>query len=185
MVSNTNLPARAATPLASDPAARQVLDAIRRIVRELRESSRATERSMGLSTAQVFVLNRLAGAPALSLNELAARTLTHQSSVSVVVTKLVERGLVTRTASAADARRVEIALTKPGRALLLRAPRAAPQDRLIAGLELIGAAQRRGLAASLGRLVDAMALSDQRPEMFFEGAPRRKAQGARRRAPKH
>ena len=85
-----------------DPATRAVLDSIRRIVRALRESSRKTERSVGLGAAQLFVLQRLAGAPPLSINELADRTLTHQSSVSVVVSRLVRAGLVARTRAAAD-----------------------------------------------------------------------------------
>jgi DNA-binding MarR family transcriptional regulator len=168
---------------AVDPSARDILDAIRRIVRALREASRATELSLGLSAAQVFVLHRLAGAPALSVNELAQRTLTHQSSVSVVVSKLVKRGLVARVASASDARRVEITLTKQGRTLIARAPSAAPQDRLIAGLTLLGLRRRRVLAASLRELVDAMALSDEPAPMFFEAAtPRRRARGTPRRA---
>jgi DNA-binding MarR family transcriptional regulator len=155
-----------------DPATRAVLDAIRRIVRELRESSRGAERSVGVGAAQLFVLQRLAGAPALSLNELARRTLTHQSSVSVVVSKLVAAGLVARTRAADDGRRVEIVLTRAGRALLARAP-AAAQDRLIGALGLLGGAARRDLARRLGHLVEAMALPPQHPPMFFETAPPR------------
>jgi len=170
--------------VASDAATRAVLDAIRRIVRSLREASRASERSLGLSAAQVFVLQRLQAAPAQSVNELAERTLTHQSSVSVVVSKLCERGLVARTPSEADARRIEIALTKQGRALLERAPVVAPQDRLIAGLAILGPRKRRLLAAGLRGLIDAMALPDEPAAMFFEKTPRpRRAStaGGRRR----
>jgi DNA-binding MarR family transcriptional regulator len=168
----------------SDPATRAVLDAIRRIVRSLREASRASERSLGLSAAQVFVLQRLQSAPAQSVNELAERTLTHQSSVSVVVSKLCDRGLVARTPSVADARRIEIALTKQGRALLERAPVVAPQDRLIAGLALLGPRKRRLLAAGLRGLIDAMALPDEPAAMFFEKTPRPRgssSSGGRRR----
>lgn len=154
-----------------DPATRAVLDSIRRIVRALRESSRKTERSMGLGAAQLFVLQRLAGAPPLSINELADRTLTHQSSVSVVVSRLVRSGLVARTRAAADGRRVEITLTPAGRALLERAP-ALAQDRLIGALGLLGVAARKDLASHLGRLVEAMALPPHHPPMFFERAPR-------------
>src|SRR5213595_876038 len=64
---------------------REVLDAVRRIVRWLRVSSRAAERDVGLSAAQLFVLSRLNDEAAMSLNDLAQRTLTHQSSASVVV----------------------------------------------------------------------------------------------------
>ena len=66
----------------------------------LRVASRAAERDVGLGAAQLFVLHKLEEAPRLSLNELAERTRTHQSSVSVVVRRLVNRGLVARTAPA-------------------------------------------------------------------------------------
>ena len=162
----------APAPVTADRSTRAVLDAIRAIVRALRESSREAERAVGLSAAQLFVLQRLAGAPPLSLNELAARTLTHQSSVSVVVAKLAARGLVARSRAADDGRRLEITLTAAGKAVLGRAP-AAAQDRLIAALGLIGTGARRGLARDLGRLVDAMALPSHAPPMFFEPAARR------------
>jgi len=165
---------RPAGARSTDRATRQALDAIRRIVRALRESSRAAERSVGIGAAQLFVLQRLAAEPALSLNELAARTFTHQSSVSVVVTRLVERGLVARARGDDDARRVSLSVTAAGRALLGRAPSAA-QDRLLAGLGLLGPTARRQLAALLGRLVDVMALPDRHPPMFFEAAPGRRA----------
>jgi DNA-binding MarR family transcriptional regulator len=167
--------ASAERPVLRDPATRAVLDSIRRIVRALRESSRKTERSVGLGAAQLFVLQRLAGAPPLSINELADRTLTHQSSVSVVVSRLVRAGLVARTRAAADGRRVEITLTPAGRNVLERAP-AAAQDRLIGALGLLGVAARKDLAGHLGRLVEAMALPPHHPPMFFERAPRPKKQ---------
>src|SRR5262245_7661013 len=112
-------------PYNSDPASsRAVLDAIRRIVQVLRVSSRAAEREVGLSAAQLFVLDRLAGAnQALSVNELAERTLTHQSSVSVVVQKLEKHGLIGRGRAANDARRMELSLTPAARKLLSKAPR--------------------------------------------------------------
>ena len=168
---DTGRPSGAASAVLRDPSTRAVLDSIRRIVRALRESSRQTERSVGLGAAQLFVLQRLAGAPPLSINELADRTLTHQSSVSVVVSRLVRGGLVARTRAAADGRRVAITLTPAGRALLQRAP-AAAQDRLIGALGLLGAGDRKELARHLGRLVEAMVLPPHHPPMFFERPPR-------------
>src|SRR4051812_6915818 len=82
--------------------ARSVLDSIRRIVRALRVSSRRAELNVGLSGAQLFVLQKLAEGGRLSVNELAAKTLTHQSSVSVVVQRLSARGLVSSSRSAQD-----------------------------------------------------------------------------------
>src|SRR5262245_28824999 len=94
---------------------RAVLDAVRRIVHALRESSRWAEKHVGLSGAQLFVLQKLAESPdAVSVNELAARTHTHQSSVSTVVARLVGRGLVRRVWSEADGRSVELTLSRRG-----------------------------------------------------------------------
>src|SRR5215831_15397476 len=84
-----------------------VMDALRRVVRALRASARAAERRFGISGAQLFVLEKLAEAPARAVDDLAARTLTDQSSVSIVLTRLERRGLVARRQSTEDARRVE------------------------------------------------------------------------------
>ena len=173
---NTNVSAAASGHALADPSTRAVLDGIRHIVRTLREASRAAERAVGLSAAQLFVMQRLAGAGSLSVNELAARTLTHQSSVSVVVAKLAQRGLVERQRAATDARRLEVSLTAAGRAALSRAP-AATQDRLIAALALMGRAGRIRLAADLQMLLDAMGVDQRHPPMFFETPPSRQSQG--------
>ena len=160
------------------PLSASILDDLRRIVRVLRESSRAAEQAVSVSGAQLFVLRTLADAaagrpaeaPALTMNELSARTRTHQSTVSVVVKRLAEHGLVSRTPSPHDARCVQLRLTRRGQRLLERAPLAA-QDRLIRGVERMKPADQKRLAAALHELVAAMQLSDHAPVMFFEEEP--------------
>jgi DNA-binding MarR family transcriptional regulator len=121
------------------------MNALRSVVRALRVNTRAIELKMGMSLAQLFVLQQLADRPSDSLNDLAERTATHQSSVSVVVRRLVERGLVVRTPSAADKRRIEIDVTPAGRALLAEAPMTI-QTQLIAGLGQLPMSQQTQLA---------------------------------------
>ncbi|AUX20057.1 MarR family transcriptional regulator [Sorangium cellulosum] len=154
------------------------MDALRAIVQRLRVASRACERQLGLSSAQLFVLQQLDQAAASSISDLARRTLTHQSSVSVVVTRLAERGLVTRRASPEDARRTEIALTPAGRALLRRAPRTV-QAELVAAMDRLPAAERRGLARSLTALARAIGAGHEAPPLFFEGEDARSGAVAR------
>ena len=162
----------------------RVLDSIRRIVRLLREGSRESEEAVGLSAAQLFVLQKLDAVEPLSLNELAARTLTHQSSVSVVVSRLVERGLVLRRHSANDARRVELLPTKRGLQLRERAP-APKQNRVIAAVESLPAQQQRALAEGLDRLVRALGIDERAALMFFDDeTPRRPRQRTRKRGNK-
>lgn len=148
----------------------EVLDDFRRIVQVLRSSSRSVEQRVGLSGAQLFVLKTLSVGRPLSLNELAARTRTHQSTVSVVVKRLVARKLVRRAVSSLDARRIVLSLTATGRATLERAPLAAQED-LIAGLQRMPLGDRRALARCMRHLVGAMGLDDQPAVMFFEEAP--------------
>ncbi len=155
----------------TDRPTREVLDAIRQLVRSLRESSREAEKKVGLSGAQLFVLQTLARGTPLSLNELAAATATHQSSVSVVVSRLVKRSLVARDRSNADGRRLDLTLTKAGRALIRRSPRVA-QQQLLEGLRRLSPSERETLASSLRRLVARMGLADRKPSMFFEESRR-------------
>lgn len=151
-------------------AGREVLDAIRRIVQSLRIGSRNAEKKVGLSGAQLFVLQRLGQGPALSLNELARRTLTHQSSASVVVSRLVARGLVERLHSPADARRLELSLTSAGGKLLGKAPDAA-QDRLLHAIEKMNRNDVKRLAKLLAEFVQMAGLHEQPPAMLFEEDP--------------
>jgi DNA-binding MarR family transcriptional regulator len=157
----------------SDPDIQAVLDSIRRIVRALRLFDRRAERRFGLSGAQVFVLQKLGDGGAISINELAGRTHTHQSSVSVVVRKLVGRRLVRRSSSSKDARRVELSLTRRGRRLLRSAPPSA-QDRLIASLAAVSKARRRRLGALLTELIRKTGIEREPPALFFEDQRRRR-----------
>ena len=127
------------------------MDAIRAVVRALRINTRAIELEIGISLAQLFVLQQVAHRPATSLNDLAERTATHQSSVSVVVRRLADRGLVARRADTADKRRVQIELTPEGEKLLVGAPETI-QTRLVTALDTMTAAERKQLAQLLTKL---------------------------------
>lgn len=155
----------------------RILDSIRRLVRLLRLADRSAQTEVGLSGAQLFVLQELARTPSLSLNELAERTRTDQSSVSVVVTRLVEADLVSRDRDTRDARRLVLNLTKGGRSVVQKAPRAA-QEQIITILESMPAAERKRFAESFERLVDGLgAEKAPAPMLFVEDEP---ARGSRR-----
>jgi DNA-binding MarR family transcriptional regulator len=154
------------------------MDSLRRIVRDLRLSAREAERSAGVSGAQLFVLQALADHSAASLNELADRTLTDQSSVSVVVRRLADRKLVARRPSSQDARRVVLSLTAAGHRMLARCPEPT-QARLVAALGSISPSELGALSTGLGALVREMGIEDAEPRMFFEEAPSSSTAGRR------
>lgn len=149
-------------------AATRSMNAARRLVRALSRSARAVETSSGISGAQLFILRQLAAATApLSVNELAALTHTHQSTVSAILNPLVERRLVTRTPAHDDGRRVAVDLTRRGRTLAETAPPTA-QTQLIAGLDRLPVGQREVLADVLEAWLDAAGLADEPAPLFFE-----------------
>lgn len=149
---------------------RQILNALRHIVRSLRVSSRTAEQQVGLSGAQLFVLQCLARQSPCSVNELAARTATDQSSVSVVVSRLVGRGYVRRTMSKTDRRSVDLTLSRSGQVLLARAPEAA-QDRLMSALTELSKTELGTLSRLLGKVVDVAEVANESPSLFFEEGP--------------
>ena len=143
------------------------MDAVRAIVRALRINTRAIELKIGISLAQLFVLQQVAERPAESLNDLAERTATHQSSVSVVVRRLVDRGLVSRRSSSIDKRRVQIAVTPAGQTILKGAPRTI-QLRLVTAMERMSAAERSQLASLLEKWLTNAGISFTSPPMMGE-----------------
>lgn len=154
-----------------------VLDGFRRVLQALREGARQAEAGLKISGAQLFVLQVVAQTPGLSLNELAAHTRTHQSSVSVVVARLVDAGLLRRERAPDDARRMVLTSTAKSRRLLTKAPDV-PQRRLIAAVEALPKSQHAMLARSLRAIGAAMEV-DGAPPMFFE-SPAKKRRGDRR-----
>ena len=155
---------------------KRILDALRSIVRELRLASSSCEKQFGLSAAQLFVLQALRQWNYLSLGELAERTATDQSSVSVVVRKLEEKALVAKRISGEDRRRLEISLTPAGKVIAEAAPQPV-QERLIGRISSLTGSEKLQLAALLERLV----LADQEPPpMFFEEPSRGPKTGRKR-----
>jgi DNA-binding MarR family transcriptional regulator len=163
---------------------RSVMDALRRVVRDLRLSARDAERSAGISGAQLFVLQSLVEEPASSLNELAERTLTDQSSASVVVKRLADRKLVARKPSPIDARRIELSLTVAGKRLLARCPEPT-QARLVRSLRRLSPGELSRLEVGLTALLREMRIENAPPRMFFDeevGVTRTRARSTRRPA---
>ncbi len=150
-----------------------VLVALRRIVRFLRLADREVEAACRISAAQLFVLHTLVDNPASSLSEVAQRTLTDQSSVSTVVTRLVARGLVKRTPSRRDRRRAELRVTPAGFRMVQRAPRV-PQAQMIEAIKALPAARQAELARSLDSLATLIGANQVAPRMLFEDEPPRR-----------
>ena len=163
-------PAKIAKSVRGKSDSRAVMDCIRRIVRALHVGSQMAQKSAGLSSAQLFVLQTLANSGAMSINELAARTHTHQSSVSAVVSRLVAAKLISRKISGADARRLELTVTHAGRVLTSRF--VTPQEQLIRALDQLKPPRLADLRSLLEEVIALSGLETKTPPMFFESRRR-------------
>jgi len=158
---------RARPSAAASADVRLALDALRWIVQALRTEGRPA--GPRLSSAQLFALQQIADHPHASINDVAALTFTHQSSVSVAIQRLVGRRLVAKTTASDDRRRLSLVVTTEGRRVLRRAPPAA-QERLIAAIAALPADVRRALSKSLAVIAGTMTPAGgmPHPPMFFE-----------------
>lgn len=144
-----------------------VMNGLRHIVQALRQSSSHVERVTGLTGAQYYLLRQISRHDRLSVNDLAALTFTHQSTVSEVIGKLEARGLVVRRRSPDDGRRAELGLSEAGEALLAGGYLTA-QERIAAALETLPEATVQGLADGLNALITSGGLDATPPVLFFE-----------------
>ncbi|MDP4200139.1 MAG: MarR family transcriptional regulator [Bacteroidota bacterium] len=144
-----------------------ILNGFRVMVHALQAGSRSSEEKHGITGAQLFVLEKLREARSLTVSELAARTHTHQSTVSVVVSKLVEKGLVARERSEKDARVQMLSITTRGREVLRRTPETV-QDRLVAAIGELTESEQTRLHSLLSKVLAGAGLADVQPALFLE-----------------
>ena len=113
-----------------------------RVGRELRREAR----EVGISPEQVSLLVAIKYAPGIGVRELAARERVTPPAMSNHVDRLERDGLVSRTPSASDRRRVGLTLTDEGQRMLRRV-----RSRRTAWL----ATRLRGLSAEELEVVEA------------------------------
>jgi DNA-binding MarR family transcriptional regulator len=163
--------------------AKSILNRVRQLVRALRTFDRQAQSRFGVGAAQMFILHVLQHDGELSMNELADRTATDQSSVSLAVGKLVADEYVRRSVSEEDRRQVRLSLTPKGRALVKRSPPAA-QERIMESVQAMPRASRAQLMTLLDQLMAGMVPDDGQTPMLFQDEaepPRRRS----RRTPKN
>lgn len=73
---------------------------------------------MGITYPQYLVLNALGEADGMSVGSIAHRLALESSTITPLVKRMEQAGLVTRRRSQADERQVQVDLTAAGRALL-------------------------------------------------------------------
>jgi DNA-binding MarR family transcriptional regulator len=150
---------RGAPQRARDRHAAQVVSCLRRLFRAVHEYSKALHRRAGLSSPQLWAMHLLRREADLSLKALSARMFSHPSTVSGVVARLTERGLVSRETDGLDRRGIRLRLTPKGRRVLQSAPPPL-QLGLRRALDEMPAARLRELRRSLEEITRKAEVTD-------------------------
>ena len=129
------------------------LIALRRILRATELYARDLAHAVGLTPAQLRVLQIVDELDSVTPKALATQMGVSQATVSALVAKLVAQNLVERVPSQQDRRQTNVTVTKDGRARLDRAPDALQQRYVRAFLDMADWEQAQ-LVATLERVAD-------------------------------
>jgi DNA-binding MarR family transcriptional regulator len=127
------------------------LVALRRILRVTELNARKLAQESELTTSQLLVLQHVSQRGRALPSEVARAVTLKQATVTVVVNKLEDTGLVTRKRDTDDRRRVWIELTNAGKAALENSPDLL-QHRFVKGFDNLEDWEQSMIIAALERV---------------------------------
>lgn len=137
----------------------QVLTAIRRLIRATDLHSRKITRMEGLTSSQLILLKMVRDVAGATIGELATSISLSQATVTTILDRLEQEGLVKRERSEQDRRKVFVRLTDAGLAVLERAPELL-QETFIRQFSALQDWERSMILASLQRVAQMMDAQD-------------------------
>ncbi len=133
----------------------RVLVAIRQIVRAIDLHSRQLIQEHGLTVPQLLVLKEVLRAGCPTVGEVAAAIHLSQGTVTQILIRLEQRGLLTRERSAQDKRKVQLGVTEHGIRILDKAPLPL-HDRFLSSYGSLPEWEQTLLLSALQRVADLM-----------------------------
>lgn len=136
----------------------QVVIALRRVIRAVDLHSRTLVQSHGLTGPQALILKALQKG-SLPAGELATRISLSQGTVTDILIRLEQRGLIKRTRDTQDRRRVLVETTETGLNLLEKSPPLL-QERFVERFNNLQDWEKTQLLSSLQRIAGMMDAGD-------------------------
>jgi DNA-binding MarR family transcriptional regulator len=163
-----------------------ILTALRRISQAIDVWSRLLWRDFGLTAPQLAVLREILNGKNATPMSLAAALHLSQPTVTGILSRLEQQGLVRRERSESDRRSIAAVVTARGRALANKAPPLL-RDRFREELAKISELGRKEILATLEQVATMMNAPETTDEPFLsidKDEPQTKKSSARKRQPK-
>lgn len=137
----------------------QVLKKFRIIYGSVRQQFRDVEQSCGITGSHLWILQEVAKTPDIGISKLAERLSIHQSTCSILVEKLVTRGLIIKERGKEDQRCVGLCVTEEAIQTLKNAPGPA-EGILPEALQSLSESALLSLDGALLELIDQLQARD-------------------------
>jgi DNA-binding MarR family transcriptional regulator len=102
---------------------KEVLKHFREIYIQAKSELKDNVKKTGLSGSQLWIMQQIYNFNGISNSELAKNLTLHVSTCSILVNKLIKKGLVEKTRSSTDERRIVLTITSKGKQLMAKAPK--------------------------------------------------------------
>jgi DNA-binding MarR family transcriptional regulator len=102
---------------------KEVLKHFREIYIQAKSELKDNVKKTGLSGSQLWIMQQIYNFNGISNSELAKNLTLHISTCSILVNKLIKKGLVEKTRSPTDERRIVLTITSKGKQLMAKAPK--------------------------------------------------------------
>ena len=102
---------------------KEVLKHFREIFIQAKSELKDNVKKTGLSGAQLWIMQQIYNFNGISNTELAKNLTLHVSTCSILVNKLIKKGLVEKTRSSTDERKIVLTISLKGKQLMAKAPK--------------------------------------------------------------
>ena len=102
---------------------KEVLKHFREIYIQAKSELKDNVRKTGLSGSQLWIMQQIYNFNGISNSELAKNLTLHVSTCSILVNKLIKKGLVEKVRSSTDERKIVLTFTSKGKQLMAKAPK--------------------------------------------------------------
>ncbi|NBW53478.1 MAG: MarR family transcriptional regulator [Betaproteobacteria bacterium] len=102
---------------------KEVLKHFREIFIQAKSELKDNVKKTGLTGSQLWIMQQIYNFNGISNTELAKTLTLHASTCSILVNKLIKKGLVEKTRSSTDERKIVLTISLKGKQLMAKAPK--------------------------------------------------------------